>query len=161
MRQEQRKGPRARTSPSKTYCLPRLPALCGYRGFPGLQNFAATSQGMTPGTVTSRSRMLSSVRLLDDDPRRRTAHGVGSGDLLPDAGSHLPEDERVRIAEFGHGYRGTRIGGLADLEVERHLAEKLGAEPLGLQAGAAMAEDLAAAAAMRAQKIAHVLDDAE
>src|ERR1700674_5537874 len=116
---------------------------------------------MTPGTVTSRSRMLRSVRLFDDDPRRRTAHGVGSGDLLPDAGSHLPEDERVRIAGFGHGYRGTRIGGFADLEVERHLAEKLGAEPLGFEAGAAMAEDLAAAAAMRAQEIAHVLDDAE
>src|SRR5712671_8094346 len=116
---------------------------------------------MTPGTVTSRSRMLSSVRLLDDYPRRRTAHGVGAGDLLPDTGSHLPEHEGVRIVGFGDGDRGSAVGGLTDLEVERHLAEKLGAEPLGLQAGAAMAEDLAAAAAMRAQEIAHVLDDAE
>jgi hypothetical protein len=55
----------------------------------------------------------------------------------------------VRIVGLGDGDRGSAVGGLADLEVERHLAETLSAEPLGLLTGAAMAEDLAAAAAMR------------
>jgi len=83
------------------------------------------------------------------------------GDFLPDTTSHAPEDERVRIVGLGHGDRRSAVGGLADPQVERHLAEKLGAEPLGLQAGAAVAEDLAATSAMRAQEIAHVLDDPE
>jgi hypothetical protein len=41
---------------------------------------------------------------------------------------------------------GAAVGGFADFEVERHLAEKLGAQALGFLAGAAMRKDLAAAA---------------
>ena len=101
---------------------------------------------MKPGTGTSRSRMLSSARLFDDDPRRHASLGTRAGDLFPDAGGHLPEDEGVRVVGVGDGDRGAAVGGLADLEVERHLAEKLGAEALGFMAGAAMRKDLAAAA---------------
>src|SRR5271169_5355938 len=100
-------------------------------------------------------------RLFDDDAGWGPADGVGAGDFFPDARGDGAEDERVRVVGVGDGDRVARIRGLADLEVERNLAEKLGAEAVGLEAGATVAEDLAAAAAMRAQEIAHVLDDAE
>src|ERR1700730_6592615 len=109
---------------------------------------------MKPGTGRSRSRMLSSARLFDDDARRRAAIGAFAGDLVPNTGGHLAEDEGMRVVGVGDGDRGAAVGGFADLEVERHLAEKFGAEALGLLAGAAMREDLAAPAAMRAQEIA-------
>src|SRR5204862_262960 len=115
---------------------------------------------MKPGTDTSRLRILSSARLFDDNPRWRAAIGVFAGDLVPDAGGHLAEDDGVRVVGVGDSDRGAAVGGFADLEVERHLAQKLGAEALGFLAGAAMREDLAAASAMRAQEIAHVFDDA-
>jgi hypothetical protein len=99
---------------------------------------------MKPGTGRSRSRMSSSARLFDDDARRCSA--PGAGDLLPDAGGDMAEDERVRVGAVGDGERGAAVGGFADVEVERHLAEKLGAEALGFMAGAAMRKDLAAAA---------------
>src|SRR5208282_881454 len=100
-------------------------------------------------------------RLLDDDPGRRGALSVGAGDLVPNPRRHMAKDERVRIVGIGDGDRRSRVGGLADPQVERHLAEKLGAEPFGFEAGAAMRKDLAPTTAMRAQEIAHVLDDAE
>ena len=54
---------------------------------------------------------------------------------------------------------GVRV--LADLHVQRHLAEERHAEALGLVARAAVAENVRSRAALRAQEIAHVLDDAE
>src|SRR5260370_15920820 len=60
-----------------------------------------------------------------------------------------------------HDDRAALVGGLADEDVERHFAEELGAQSLRLAPRAAMAEDVAALAAMRAEEIAHVLDDAE
>jgi predicted 2-oxoglutarate/Fe(II)-dependent dioxygenase YbiX len=44
------------------------------------------------------------------------------------------------------------VRGLADRHVQRHLAEERHAEPLGLVARAAMAEDVGALAAMRADR---------
>src|SRR3984893_5354205 len=98
-------------------------------------------------------------RLLDDDAWRRPALGGGAADLLPDPRGHPAEDDGVRVVGLGDGDRRSAVGGLADLEIERHFAEKLDAEPLGFAAGAAMREDLAAAAAMRTQEIAHILND--
>ena len=101
---------------------------------------------MKPGSGRSRSRMSSSARLFDDDAPRCSAPGARAGDLLPDAGGDMAEDERVRVGAVGDRERGAAVGGFADVEVERHLAEKLGAEALGFMAGAAMRKDLAAAA---------------
>jgi hypothetical protein len=53
------------------------------------------------------------------------------------------------------------IGGGADVEMERDLAQERHAELVGFLAGAAMAEDLRALAALGAEEVAHVLDDAE
>src|SRR5271157_1712054 len=88
--------------------------------------------------------------LLDDDPWWGAARGIGTGDLVPNPRRHAAEDERVRVVGLGKSDWRSAVGGLADPDVERHLAEKLGAEPLGLVAGAAMAENIAPAAAMRA-----------
>src|SRR5215472_9644660 len=98
---------------------------------------------------------VGSTRLFDDDARRRAADGVGAGDLLPDARRHLPEEEGVRALRLGDRDRAATVGGLADRRVERHLGQEFGAEPQRLAARPAMAEDLAAMAAMRAEKIAH------
>src|ERR1700739_4967570 len=92
--------------------------------------------------------------LFDDDPRRRTALGVGAGDLLPDPGGDATEDERMRVVGLGDGDRCSSVEVLADPDVRRPLAKNLGPEPLGFLARAAVAEDLAAAAAMGAQEIA-------
>src|SRR6516165_9130642 len=99
--------------------------------------------------------------LFDDDPRRCAARGTLARDLFPDASGHAAEDKRLRIEGIRHGNRGAAVGGFADFRIERHLAEKLCSEPVGLQAGAAMRKDLAAAAAMRAQEVAHILDYAK
>src|SRR5436190_8329066 len=92
---------------------------------------------------------LSSARLFNYNPRRRAAIGAFAGDLFPDAGGHLAEDKRVGVVGLGDRDRGAAVGGFADLEVERHLAQELGTEALGFLAGAAVREDLAATAAMR------------
>src|SRR5260370_21545538 len=83
--------------------------------------------------------------LFDHDPGRCAALRALAGDLFPDAGGHLAEDQRVRVFGLGDGDRGAAVGGLADLEVERHLAQKLDAEAVGLLAGAAVPPQPAAA----------------
>ena len=88
-----------------------------------------------------------SHELFDDDPRGRAALGVDTSDLLPDAGGHVRKTSAYGIVGLGHGNRRSRVGSLADPQIERCLAEKLGAEALRLPAGAAVAENLAAAAA--------------
>src|SRR5205085_125745 len=69
----------------------------------------------------------------------------------------------VRVRAIGlrrdDGPTGVRV--CADRHVERHFAEKRHPKPLRLVTGAAMREDVAALAAMRADEIAHVLDDAD
>src|SRR5690242_13317678 len=96
--------------------------------------------------------------LFDDDPRCLPSRAA---ELLGDAARHLPENLGVLAFGLCHDDGAAFVGGLADGDVERHFAEEVGAELLGLAPGAAMAEDLAPLAAMRAQEIAHVLDDAE
>ena len=79
-------------------------------------------------------------------------------------------DDRLGHLEIGAGLRAiwvrdhrrsAGIGFLADQQVERDLAEKVHAKLLGGASRAAVAEDLGAAAAVRADEVAHVLDDAE
>jgi hypothetical protein len=82
--------------------------------------------------------------LLDDDARRRAARSGGAGDFLPDAGGHPAEDNGVLVVGRGNRDWRSAVGGLADLAVERNLAEKLGAEPICFLARAAMRKDLAA-----------------
>ena len=67
----------------------------------------------------------------------------------------------MRAVWLRRHHRVAEIGGLADHHVERHFAEKWHAQPFGLFAGAAMAEDFRALAALWADEIAHVFDHAE
>src|SRR5262249_2350896 len=100
--------------------------------------------------------------LLDDDARRLAlAVAECRGDLVPDTRGDGLKGPGVRTVWLGDDDRMAAVGGLADREVGRDSAEELGAELLGFPAGAAMAEDVAALAAMGAEEIAHVLDDAE
>src|SRR5262245_27813169 len=91
------------------------------------------------------------LRSLDDDAGSRPPRRRGSGDSMPDLGRHVAIDagvERVGSRDH-HGAAG--IGAFAQLLVERDLAEKRHAELLGLLASPAMAEDLVAGAAGRAE----------
>src|SRR5437660_6001607 len=99
-----------------------------------------------------------SAPLLDDDARRRALALLA--DLLPDAPRHLAVHLGVLAVGLRHHDRCPFVGGLADGDRERHLAEEVDAELLRLAAGAAVAEDLAAVAAIGAREIAHILDDA-
>ena len=49
----------------------------------------------------------------------------------------------------------------ANAHMQRHFAKERDAEALRLATGAAMIENIRAAAAMRTQEITHVFDDAE
>src|SRR3954447_20903587 len=53
-------------------------------------------------------------------------------DFFPDAGGDVAEGVGVGGGRLGHGDRVAFVGGLADRQVERHLAEKIGAEAGGL-----------------------------
>src|SRR5947208_9151501 len=103
--------------------------------------------------------MATARELLDDDARRRAAGGGFARDFLPDLGGDVAEGLRVGRIRLRHGDRAALVRGFADREIERHLAKEIGAEPLGFAARAAMREDVAALTAMRAQEIAHILDD--
>src|SRR5215472_6950481 len=98
--------------------------------------------------------------LFDDDSRRRAQRALAR-DFVPHARGDGAEDGGVRVAGIGDRDRMAGIRGLANRKIERHFTEEFGTELFGLAAGAAMRKDLAAAAAMRAQEIAHILDDAE
>src|SRR2546426_279541 len=98
---------------------------------------------------------------LDDDLGRRAYRTASAAQLVAHLGCDLPIDRRVRTVRVGRHHWAARIRGLADGDVERHLAEERHAEPLGLAARAAVAEDVRTRAALRALKIAHVLDHAE
>src|SRR5260370_27402499 len=85
--------------------------------------------------------------LCDHDPGRGAALRALAGDFVPDAGGHIAEDQRVRVFGLGDRDRGAAVGGFADLEVERHLAQKLDAEAVALLAAAPGAEVLSPARA--------------
>src|SRR5258708_991359 len=82
---------------------------------------------------------------------------------------HLLHDRHRQLPErLGRGRRwiedDDRLAAVAaddDLRVDRDLAEKWNAEELGGPAAATVAEDLFALAAVAADEIAHVLDDAK
>src|SRR2546422_183397 len=95
---------------------------------------------------------------LDDDLGRRAYRTASAAQLVAHLGCDLPVDRRVRAVRVGRHHRAARIRGLANRDVERHLAEERHAEPLGLVARAAVPEDVRTRAALRAQEIAHVLD---
>src|SRR5262245_6366674 len=92
-----------------------------------------------------------SAALLDDDAWW-LAPGVPeqAGDLVPDARGDGLVGLGVRAVGLRDRDRAAAVGGLADGHVERDLAEKFGAEPLGLATSTAMGEDVAALPAMRA-----------
>jgi hypothetical protein len=73
---------------------------------------------------------ISVGRLFDDDAGWGAAYGVGAGDFFPDAGGDGAENERVRVVGVGDSDRMAAVRGLTDLEVKRHLAQKLGAEAM-------------------------------
>src|SRR5437763_6471832 len=104
--------------------------------------------------------MATARELLDDDARRRAAGGGFARDFLADLGGDVAEGLRVGRIRLRHGDRAALVGSFADREIERHLAQEIDTKPLRLAAGTALREDIAALAAMRAQEVAHVLDDA-
>src|SRR5665213_3141593 len=116
------------------------------------QNFTKQSQFST-GLVGSKARSL------NDDPRRGLLRS--RADLLPNPRRDLFVELGMRAVGLRDDDRRSRIRGLADGYIERHLAEEFDAELLGLFPGAAMAEDFASLAAMRAEEVAHVLDEAQ
>src|SRR4051795_6697858 len=89
-------------------------------------------------------------RSLHDDARGGAAGRGFARDLLPDTSGDVAEGLRIGRIRLRHDDRPALVRGLADGEVDRHLAEKIGAEALGFAASAAMAEDVTSLAAMRA-----------
>ena len=87
---------------------------------------------------------MTARRLLHDDARRGAAGRGVAADLCPHLGRDIAEGLRIGRAGLGHGDRPAFVGGLADRQIERHLTEEIGAEPLGFAAGAAMRKDVAA-----------------
>ena len=67
----------------------------------------------------------------------------------------------MRAIRLGRNHRQAGIGLLANVDVQRDFAKEWHAKALGLMTRPAVAEDIAAGATLRAQEIAHVLDNAE
>ena len=78
----------------------------------------------------------------------------------PPRRGRIREYAGVLAAGLGDDHRRAGIG-FSRIAMERHRAEERHADALRLVLGAAMAENVRALAAMRAEEIAHVLDDAE
>src|SRR6185312_3597458 len=96
---------------------------------------------------------------LDDDLRGRAA---GTRDqLIAHLGGDVAVDLGMLAVRLGGHHRQTGIRLLADGHVQRHLAEERHPEARRLLLRAAMAENIRALAAARAEEIAHVLDNAE
>src|SRR5207302_7386625 len=108
----------------------------------------------------SRDRRPSGC-LLDHDPGWRSRARALALDAVPRGLGDLAIDLRVAALWLRHDDRPALVRGEADLEVEGHLAQERHAQPLGLVARAAMAEDLRLGSAVRADEGAHVLDDAQ
>src|SRR5258708_30667256 len=97
------------------------------------------------------------VLSLDHDLRRGAA-GAGTLELIAYPGGDVAIDFRMRTIGLGRDHGKPGIGLFADGHVQRHLTEERHPEPLGLVPRPAMTEYVGARAAMRTQKIAHVLD---
>src|SRR5947208_10038012 len=96
------------------------------------------------------------VGLLDHDPRRGLLRRAGK--LLPRAFGDGAICGGVHAAGLRDNDGVAAIGGFPDRHIERHFAQELHAQFVCFSSGAAVAEDVAALAAMGAEEIAHVLD---
>src|SRR3546814_3916302 len=119
---------------------------------------AHSRKGLHAEPVEARDRTV----LLHDDLRRAAPRcGILARELLPDAIGDGAVDLGVRAVGVADDDWMAAVRCLADLDVERDLAEKLDAELGRLLARAAMAEDVALMAAFRTLEVTHVLDDAD
>src|ERR1700687_573542 len=82
-------------------------------------------------------------------------------ELIADLASDRPVDRGMRPIRLAVDDGRPRIRGGANRHVQRDLAQKRHAKPLGLVPWGAVTEDVRFGAAMRALEIAHVLDNAE
>src|SRR3954453_5086711 len=138
-------------------CGNRVWSMISTAGWSGVES-GASQTGRIGWPVTV---IVVALALFHDKPRGRAAHRGLAGDFFPHARGDVAEGLSVGRVRLRHGDRAAFVGGLADRQIEWYLAEKIGAEPGGLAASAAVGEDVAALAAMRAQEIAHILYDAE
>src|SRR5882762_7057771 len=99
--------------------------------------------------------------LAHHDARRGAGPALVGGELLPHPAGDVLVGLGVRAVGFGYDDGMPTVGRGADVEMQRDLAQERDAEFVGLLARAAMAEDFRALAAMGAEEVAHVLDDAE
>jgi thymidylate synthase (FAD) len=114
-----------------------------------------------PGRPGRPQRTLENPQRLLHDDTGRLAHGAaGIRDLVANSLGNGDEGLGVGAVGLGHHDRPSAVRGLADLDVERHLAQELDAQLLGLEPRPAVAEDVGLVATVRAHEEAHVLDDA-
>jgi len=69
-----------------------------------------------------------------NDNARRALLSVGTY-FFVNAARYMAENEHLRIVGLGNGDRASTVGGRAGLEIQQHLAMKLGAEPARLFVG--------------------------
>src|SRR5439155_22996440 len=114
-----------------------------------------------PGSLAFARPRDDAALCLDDDARRGPVRGSRLAELAPNVLRDLAVDRGMRTVRLAHHDRAAGIRGLADFHIERHLAEERHLQPFRLAPRSAMAEHVGASAAVRADEIAHVLDDAE
>jgi len=73
------------------------------------------------------------ARVMNDNARRALL-SVGTY-FFVNAARYMAENEHLRIVGLGNGDRASTVGGRAGLEIQQHLAMKLGAEPARLFVG--------------------------
>src|SRR3954467_9284691 len=112
-------------------------------------------------TIATRGRNLDAgVGLLAHDARRRPAGGAG-GDGGPDLAGDADVMHRTNALGLDRDDRASIVRGLANMDVERDLAEPGNAAQLGFLPRAAMAEDRRDLVAGRAAEARHVFDQPE
>src|SRR5258708_23947062 len=117
----------------------------------------------SPQTATRRRRELNDESLYLDRPEWNNARllKISNTNLSRQVGRHLAIDggqRRIRLVNHqGH----TWAAAFTNPPVEGYLAQEWDIHALGQRLRAAVAENLFALAAMRADEVAHVLDHAE
>src|SRR5579862_4671658 len=120
----------------------------------------ARGRGRCCGEIrTARWRKVKSAILGFDDNLRRGA--TCSAKPVAHARGDVTIGLRMRAVRRGRDHRQTGVRLLAYVHVERHFTKKRHAETFRFTPRAAMAENVGTLAAMGAEEIAHVLDDAE
>src|SRR3954469_8195459 len=110
-----------------------------------------------PGFARTNSRGLT----LDNDLRGRSRRRASCPKLRMHLAGDLAIDHGVLAVGVGRDHRPASVRGLADHEVEGHLAEEWDAQPLRLVARTAVAKNVRPFSAVRTEKITHVLNDPE